>query len=102
MDGVARLNSGGSGGGGGGSGASTPKSCGTPTAAAAAERGSRGDVGGAAAAATGRSGCEKAPWSSALPGILARFRAAVETELPGMYAFFEPESLHVTVRALVM
>ena len=35
-----------------------------------------------------------------LPPALARFRARVEEALPGMYDWFEPESLHITVRAL--
>eukprot|EP00879_Flechtneria_rotunda_P011304 GHRR01011809.1.p1 GENE.GHRR01011809.1~~GHRR01011809.1.p1 ORF type:complete len:303 (+),score=102.57 GHRR01011809.1:136-1044(+) len=41
-------------------------------------------------------------WSSALPGIIAKFRAAVEAELPGMYAWFSNASLHVTVRAIIV
>ena len=35
-----------------------------------------------------------------LPLALARFQARVEEALPGMYDWFKPESLHVTVRAL--
>jgi len=34
------------------------------------------------------------------PARLAELRAAVEEALPGMYAFFEQASLHVTLRAL--
>lgn len=43
-----------------------------------------------------------AGWSSALPGILANFRKAVEAEVPGMYAWFDEASLHVTVRAIIV
>ena len=35
-----------------------------------------------------------------VPPALARFQARVEEALPGMYDWFKPESLHVTVRAL--
>mmetsp|Transcript_14691 Transcript_14691/g.37746 ORF Transcript_14691/g.37746 Transcript_14691/m.37746 type:complete len:263 (+) Transcript_14691:272-1060(+) len=39
--------------------------------------------------------------AAALPGLLAGFQAKVEAAMPGMYAFFAPESLHVTLQALV-
>jgi hypothetical protein len=42
-----------------------------------------------------------AAYGTALPGILRRFRARVEAALPGIYAFFDEQSLHVTVRGLV-
>ena len=38
--------------------------------------------------------------ASALPALVAAFRARVDRELPGMYAWFADESLHVTLRAL--
>lgn len=41
-------------------------------------------------------------WSSALPGIMSKFRAAVEAEMPGLYAWFDEKSLHVTVRAIIV
>ncbi|KAF6251300.1 hypothetical protein COO60DRAFT_1561459 [Scenedesmus sp. NREL 46B-D3] len=41
-------------------------------------------------------------WSAALPGIVSKFRAAVDAELPGLYAWFEEQSLHVTVRAIIV
>jgi hypothetical protein len=31
-----------------------------------------------------------------------KFRAAVEAEMPGLYAWFEEQSLHVTVRAIIV
>jgi hypothetical protein len=40
-------------------------------------------------------------WSAALPEVVRRFRARVEEELPGLYAWFGEESLHVTIRALM-
>ena len=36
-----------------------------------------------------------------LPGAVAAFREAVDAALPGMYCWFDEESLHVTVRGLV-
>ena len=35
------------------------------------------------------------------PGAVAEFRAAVDAALPGMYAWFRDDSLHVTLRGLV-
>ena len=35
------------------------------------------------------------------PGAVAEFRAAVDAALPGMYAWFHDDSLHVTLRGLV-
>lgn len=40
-------------------------------------------------------------YSGALPGILAAFRARVDAELPGMYAWLSEPSLHVTIRGLI-
>ena len=37
----------------------------------------------------------------ALLAAVARFRAAVDSALPGMYIWFSDDSLHVTLRALI-
>lgn len=52
-----------------------------------------GGSGGPAPAAPG--------YSTALPAILAGFRAKVDAALPGMYCWFSEPSLHVTVRGLI-
>lgn len=36
-----------------------------------------------------------------LPPILRRFQAAVDEAVPGMYAWFARESLHVTIQGLI-
>ena len=38
--------------------------------------------------------------ASPLPALVAVFKARVDREVPGMYAWFSDESLHVTLRAL--
>ena len=55
-------------------------------------------VSGSASSASGATPA----WSSALPGIVSKFRAAVEREMPGIYAWFDESSLHVTVRAIIV
>lgn len=40
-------------------------------------------------------------FSSALPSVISAFRARVDKELPGMYAWFDDASLHITVRAIM-
>ena len=42
-----------------------------------------------------------APLHAAYTAQLAKFRKAVDAELPGAYAWFADDSLHVTVRALL-
>lgn len=37
----------------------------------------------------------------ALLAAIARFQRRVDSELPGMYAWFEDSSLHITLRALI-
>lgn len=34
-------------------------------------------------------------------GLIDRFRQRVDAELPGMYAWFDDSSLHVTLRAVI-
>jgi len=41
------------------------------------------------------------PSASSLPKILALFEQRVQEALPGMYAFFKQDSLHVTLQAIV-
>ncbi|KIZ02396.1 hypothetical protein MNEG_5561 [Monoraphidium neglectum] len=50
--------------------------------------------------AGGAAGVDKA-YSTALPGILRRFRARVDAALPGMYVWWDEASLHITIRALI-
>jgi len=67
-------------------------SAGVP-AAAPAPAPTEGRAGGPVAAA--------APALARLAADMRRFRAAVEAELPGVYAWFDEASLHVTVRAII-
>jgi hypothetical protein len=41
-------------------------------------------------------------WASALPGIVSKFRAAIQAEFPQLYAWFDDASLHITVRAIIV
>ena len=58
--------------------------------------------GSAADSSTAGSAHQTAAWSSALPGIIAKFRAAVQAEFPQLYAWFDDASLHITVRAIIV
>ena len=46
-------------------------------------------------------GIPRIPSAAGLPAIFKEFRAAVDEAVPGMYAWFAPESLHVTLRAVM-
>jgi hypothetical protein len=61
----------------------------------------------AAAAATSSSqqgSCtsDSRTWSTALPDIVRQFRAAVQEEFPELYAWFDEQSLHITIRAIIL
>jgi hypothetical protein len=56
----------------------------------------------AAAAGTAAAGSSTAAWSTALPGAITKFRAAVQAEFPELYAWFDDASLHITVRAIIV
>eukprot|EP00775_Hariotina_reticulata_P011186 gene11186-11336_t len=62
----------------------------------------------AAAAATastqqgGGGGGGSSTWSSVLPDIVRGFRAAVQEEFPELYAWFNEQSLHITIRAIIL
>ncbi|CAM6092942.1 unnamed protein product [Calypogeia fissa] len=47
-----------------------------------------------------RAGATLVHFLKAVPTVLDRFRARVDSELPGMYDWFRDDSLHITVRAL--
>jgi hypothetical protein len=50
----------------------------------------------------GRYSSSSSAWGSALPGIVGKFKSAIEQEFPGLYAWFDERSLHVTVRAVIV
>lgn len=66
--------------------------------------GSESTAAATAAAPSGTSGAGSSTtaWSSALPGIITKFRAAVQAEFPQLYAWFDDASLHITVRAIIV
>jgi hypothetical protein len=61
-----------------------------------------GDAATAAAGAAAVGGQSTAAWASALPGIISKFRGAIQTEFPELYAWFNDASLHITVRAIIV
>jgi hypothetical protein len=56
----------------------------------------------AAAGGAAVAGQSTAAWASALPGIISKFRGAIKTEFPELYAWFDDSSLHITVRAIIV
>ncbi len=48
-----------------------------------------------------RSSAQRIVSATGLPEILESFRAAVDEVVPGMFAWFAPASLHVTIRAVM-
>lgn len=40
-------------------------------------------------------------YSVALPGIIRAFRERVDRELPGLYTWFDDQTLHITIRAVM-
>ena len=62
---------------------------------------SDGGNGNGRAGSSGGGALVSGPFGAALPGIVAAFRRRVDAEFKGLYTWFEDESLHVTVRALM-